>query len=982
MVNHPKNVTGIDCPARCKWLEDWMLMSKVITLILIFAPLLGVSQIKHFGTPQIYNYPKSVYSAATQNWGVSQDKNGFLYFANNNGVLRFDGSNWELTKISETSPIRSVFVDDQDRIFVGLLSDFGMLVKTEQGTMAFQSFRQLLPNDVTYFGDIWKIYQTPMGIVFQSFEYIFIYKDNKIEFKKPVRRFNYSFFANDRLFVQEPGIGLFELTEGELYKVEWADDLKDFEIWSIIETEDSNLVIGTSRHGLYKYENGKLTKWETSVNEMIEQYKLFSATKILDNYIAFGTILNGVFISDFEGNIIQHINRDKGLQNNTILSIFSDKDKDLWLGLDNGIDYIEINSPISFISNSYSLGSGYCCRVFEDKLYLGTNQGVFVKSFGKHADCREDFRLIKNTEGQVWSLDIFNGQLICGHNNGTFIIEGEKATKISDEEGCWKYITLKNNPDLLLGGHYNGLSLLKKGNGGYKFLRKIKGVNLSSQFLFQDEVGDIWMSNASIGVLRLTLNESLDSVVNYKIYGKNDGLPSDKQNILFEYNDDDYISTTNGIYAYNDSTDLFSYDTSLNQLLELKGRLKTLEPDNNGNLWFIAEKESGVLRRNEDLSYTKITSPLEQLQGRYIKGYEFIYPYNDNNIFIGLDDGFAHYTTQMPKSYSEEFQSYITRVEIPNIDSVVFVGAPKRDEKFKFPFRRNAFRFHYTAPFYENLEALRFSFLLENYSENWSGWSADRYKDFTNLREGDYVFKLKAKNIYGIESGISTFRFTVMPPWYRSQVAFYIYFMLFIALISLSVWFAIYRIELSKRKEKNKHEQEIRKKEEQYKRQALVAEKEIIRLRNEKLQSEMIHRDKELANQTMSVIQKNEVLIKLRDEIQRVVSITEDDELKKKLVQLNRRLVREIDNKKQNKIFETYFDEVHEDFFKRLTERFPSLTPREQRLCAYIRMNISTKEIAALQNISTRGIEISRYRLRKKLELDRETNLGTFISGI
>jgi FixJ family two-component response regulator len=107
-----------------------------------------------------------------------------------------------------------------------------------------------------------------------------------------------------------------------------------------------------------------------------------------------------------------------------------------------------------------------------------------------------------------------------------------------------------------------------------------------------------------------------------------------------------------------------------------------------------------------------------------------------------------------------------------------------------------------------------------------------------------------------------------------------------------------------------------------------------------------------------------------------------DSSLKSKISLIINRIDKEFDDKKQNKLFETYFDEVHEDFFKRLTEKFPTLTPREQKLCAYIKMNIATKEIATLQNISTRGVEISRYRLRKKLGIDRDANLGTYISGI
>jgi len=192
----------------------------------------------------------------------------------------------------------------------------------------------------------------------------------------------------------------------------------------------------------------------------------------------------------------------------------------------------------------------------------------------------------------------------------------------------------------------------------------------------------------------------------------------------------------------------------------------------------------------------------------------------------------------------------------------------------------------------------------------------------------------------------------------------------------------LYRLKVAKRKQAQKHREELEKKEERFQHQALVNEKEIIRLRNEKLHGEMIYRDKELANQTMGIIQKNKFLTKLKNELQRIQKATGDGELKTKLATLNRRINREIDNKQQNQLFETYFDEVHEEFFKRLKEEHPELSPREMRLSAYIKMNLSSKEIAALQNISDRGVEISRYRLRKKLDLSRDVNLSTFLSNI
>jgi len=194
--------------------------------------------------------------------------------------------------------------------------------------------------------------------------------------------------------------------------------------------------------------------------------------------------------------------------------------------------------------------------------------------------------------------------------------------------------------------------------------------------------------------------------------------------------------------------------------------------------------------------------------------------------------------------------------------------------------------------------------------------------------------------------------------------------------------FIVQRMEKARKKEQEKHMAELKTRVEEFHHQGLVAEKEIMKLKNEKLENEMVFRNKELANQTMSIIQKNQFLAKIKDELQRLRKKGDEEIQKNKLNTLLKKIDKEIDNKQQNHVFETYFDEVHNEFFTSLKSKYPQISPREMRLCAYIRMDLTSKEIAVLLNITERGVEIGRYRLRKKLELSRDTNLSTFLSNI
>lgn len=960
-----------------------MTIIRALFLMIFVLPSVCNGQIKSVGTPDITNYPKSLYKAGIQNWGIAQDANGFMYFANNDGLLFFDGIHWEILRITQSSAIRSVCIDKNNNIYAGFFNDFGTVVPQKSGELQFQSLRHLIPDEIRDFDDIWRIWETPFGIVFQSFDFLFILNNNKIKVIRPFQKFHFSFFVNNQLLIDEPGIGLFEFNGETFQKVLWADKIKDFEIWAVLPMNESGLLIATAEEGLYQVKNGNIEKWQTPANNLVKQNKLYSASLIAGNHYAFGTILGGVVISDFKGNVKHHINRKQGLQNNTVLSIFSDNDNNLWLGLDNGIDFIDITSPITFLTDDSEMGAGYCCQVFNGNLYIGTNQGLFVKPFLNFIENSGRFELVKNTTGQVWSLTVADNQLICGHNLGAFSIVNNSAVQIAQEDGAWKFITLRNHPDFLIGGFYNGLVLFKKSAEGYRFHKKLNGFTESSRFLCEDHDGKIWISHGSKGVYRVELNANFDSVVNTDFFNANHGLPSDFGNIVFEIDNKITISTINGFYQFLPDSNRFGKAEKLNQIFKTNSRIKAFYNDEKGNYWFIAEKESGVFRKNEDLTYTKITAPFASLQGNLINEFEFIYPYNDENIFIGLDYGVAHYSAKFPKSYAQEYKSYITKIEIPYIDSVLhFNQIYQTKTEYSFPFRKNEFRFHFASPFFQESQKLEFSYLLENYSEKWSDWSLLSFKDFINLNENEYTLKLKARNVYGTETEVTTFRFSVEPPWHRSKLAIVVYLVIFLLIVLMVIKYIRYRIKKSNYEAKLKHERELRKQEEDFQHQALIAEKEIIRLRNEKLQDEMVFRDKELANQTMNIIHKNKFLINLIEELHRLQSTTDDHAVKNKMISLRKRIQKEIDDKQQNIVFDTYFDEVHSDFFNRMKEKYPDLSPKELRLCAYIRMNISTKEISSLLNISYRGVEINRYRLRKKLDIARDTNLTVFLSNI
>jgi DNA-binding CsgD family transcriptional regulator len=889
-----------------------------------------------------------------------------------------------------SSIVRSLFVDKSGEIYVGAYNEFGKMVCLPNGKMIYKSLKKHIPQAYQNFDDIWSVFSYENKVIFQSYDCAFVCaNDSNITILKAPGRFHHAFKANDRVFFNDINAGLFEYDGKKLTPVPGCERLKGLQIWSILPFFGTgDLMISTLNDGMFHYDGKKLTEWGSQINEFLKTNQIFCATLLKDKYYVVGTVQNGVVIIDRNGNIIQQFYKKNGLQNNTILSIFTDRSDNLWLGLDNGIDYVNINSPITFLQNPDGIGAGYVAAAKDGKLYLGTNQGLFVTNWEGTGQVN-NFKLIPGTLGQVWSLEVLDGELICGHNNGTFLIDKDKATCIDRTPGGWKYMQLKRHPGFLIGGTYNGLTLFKKENNHWRFVKHIKGFSESFRVFEEDDNGDIWMSHGFKGIFKVNLNAELDSVISARFYSTKEGLPTNYNLNVYKIKNKIVFTSRVGVYEYNAQNDSFEKSVFFNRLLQPVTDISYLKEDRKGNIWYIAwfnsVNRAGVFKLKEDLRYQHVSSPFAILAGKFISGFESVYEYADEHYFIGTEDGFAHYNPVIETIHNPEFSTYITKAIALHLDSTFYYGnnyAERNKEKrkiFSFPYKRNAFRFSYTSPIFDNPGNIEYSYKLAGFTEGWSEWSNSFTNEYTNLPEGDFVFMVKARNQLGIESLTDQIEFSVLPPWYKSVFAYMVYLLLSIMTVIVTMWLIYQRIEISKRKDRLKHLQAYRQKEQEYVRNALIDEKKIINLKNEKLKAEMIHRDKELANQTLDLIRKNKFLLNIKEELLKLMRPNNDWALNEKISNLIVKIDKDLDHNKQWEVFESAFDEVHEDFLNRIKIAYPNLTPKELRLCAYLRLNISSKEIAPLMNISVRGVEICRYRVRKKLDIGRDINMTSFI---
>lgn len=936
------------------------------------------SQVKNIGLPEIRNYRKTDYKGGTQNWNIDQDKNGNLYFANNNGLFQFDGSSWHKYSLPNLSVIRDVKVGNSGKIFVGGYNEFGYFKPNSKGKLIYNSLSKFLDKKKDVFEIAWKIHIYGNEIIFQSFENAYSYKDNKIKVIKPASRFQFSFQVENKIYFQDVSKGLLEYRDGKLHPLAGTSVLNNTEVWGMFQMPEKKLMIATLDKGLFIHENNRIIPWKNEANDFVKKNSCLGGVSIKNKYIVLNSVLNGIIICDKSGRIIQHVNQKKGLQNNTVLTSFVDDKNNLWLGLDNGITFINENSPFSYFGISFGLSTVYSTAIHKNHLYVATNQGVFYHTW--NIPFQEDnFKLVEGTTGQAWNIQIIDNQLMCSHNRGVLLIKDGKLVKTLDQKGHWSLKKIPSKPNYMIGSNYYGFSLFEKKSGEWQYIQQIQGFAKSAGN-FEIDNNNIWIKKDDL-IYQIILGDDLKRFKSVKTYKNLSDIDKGITSIQTIRNNI-YFQTNNHFYKYSQTNDLFYKDTIVNELFKKIPKTNTIYEDNIGNIWYVIKESLCHLKKNDTGDYTNIVAPFSNLTQNLVYNNLSINTIDSENIFIGLTDGLVHYDPNYSSSnYITKPKAFIRSFSFAG-DTIQFGNGNTKMGKFKIPYKSNYEKFTFSSPTYENIENIKFSYQLKGFEDKWSRWTSSSTKEYTNLREGDYTMKVKAKNSYGIQSEVASVAFTVLPPWYRHILA-YVFYIIVAAII---IHYIRKRIQAKIRRNKYYETIEQRRiyleKESKIRQEQFDLEKEIERLQNEKLKTQILVKDKELVTNSLQVVKKNKILNGIIQKLKDIDTDSFDESAKFQFNKLNKSIIKEVNTDHSWKDLEKHIKNVHFDFLKKLKEKHPTISPRELDLSTYLLMNMSTKEIAEIMNISSGGVELARYRLRKKLGLNKKENLTGFLMSI
>lgn len=908
--------------------------------------------------------------------------NNYVFVASDEGLVQYDGGFPLLFPIHNERPLRSVTIDNESqRIYVGGISEFGYFESSPFQALDYVCLSDSV-GDNRHIGNIWGIYPDKDNLIVQA--------DNAI-LKYDLRNHSHELISSpDKLDVSSmiDGVlwlgsdqGLKLLLSSNIVDAPQGYKLKGKRIRQILPYQDGLLIVTTD--GLWKYSNQTLHSLP-QYDEVFDRLKVAFSADLQGDLLALGSVSHGLAILNMKNGDFQIYDEKSGLPVNTVISIKFDEDGNLYAGLQFGLAKIELNSPVENISNTeYPIGSGYVLLRRGNALYMGTNRGLFRLDINeKTGQLEEEAWRVADLRGQVWGLSNIDGNLLCSMDQGLFLIsESDDAHRIGDISGVWDVRRMNSMGDKAYVGTYNGFYILNKNsNGKWNKITPITGYN-TSVFNFALEKADIvWNDCSEDGVERLKIDTAqfiVKQIQNFKEAA--DGTPLTSEVYICRVDNNIYFATKNGIYVFDPKKEEIVKEKDISKLLGDVKNVKRLKKAN-GALIALTDKELIQADPAGILDIKRI--PLSPQISRPIHEGDLFFPLGNN--YLGFPTKKGYLLFDFSQRSDSLWQSplperLVKSVMVSNMgDSVIFKSNFKGVKyEPELTYKENSVKIEYG-----NLSDLENGVLFSTRlnKEPWSVPLPTIMKELSDLQPGKYTFEVKAITPGGKESEDSiTFR--IKPPWWRTNWMFIIYATLFILLTLMGIRFEQIRVAKKHQRLLKEKNRELEVQQQHYLQETEEKDRQIEQLEREKLDKELKHKAQEVANVMMSLSHKNETLQTVKRELQNISSMVPQNQsdVRKAISQLQDKVVVDIKSDDILKRVEEEFDLVHDNFMKKLRANYPDLNNNEILLCAYLKMNLTTKEIAPLLNISARGVETMRYRLRKKLGMEREDSLTSFI---
>lgn len=796
------------------------------------------------GLLPIYNYTEKDYEAVPQNWSVKQAQNGVVYIGNNIGLLEFKGANsknekWRLHPVSNGSEIRSIDINEKGHIFVGARGELGYFAPdtNSRGELIYYSLTEKIDSNFKEnIFDIWHTNCSDEGVYFADNNNIFFYNYDTIIIK-PIKGVKKLFNFKNKTYFSADEYGIAEIENGEVKTLENAkefisenDDGKEYCKLRGFATVDENaflMISDNSNSPLVKLQikNGSISysNFNTNINAYLVDNQINNIIRA-GKYFILSMSVDGIIVLDENGNLIRVINQKSGLQDNKVRSAYFDDQNYLWVALNDGISRIKLYSSytkfpqkisgfdkkiekiVRFNGYIYASGSNGLFKLDQNISNLNnvqnSNTDLNKYAFSKFTQIEDEEYLPKGAS--VWGLKVFksDGKEVLLASTNNYVLEIDKNDNIKKilNAGPWCFHIDKNdNSRVFMGLYQRGVGSIYWDGSKWIIEGRIGNLNKDILNIDQDDNGNLWLGR-KIGTCKLDYPEFVNHKVknpNYTCFNEKQGLPKNDAVYNRFFNGKMIFGTGDGMYTYIAESDTFVHVQEMGEWFGKSHLVFRMAIDDFEKIWSVVFSKD---KKYTYLARTSLNSEGEYITNRLLvdesKIILAVYPEEDGTIWLGGTNGIFKLNESKVQDGDLPFRTYLNLV-ISNEDTlfrgifydqnsyIINEQTPNLTPTVKY--ENNNFEFHISSIGYNNEVPLKYSFFLEGNDEKWTNWDFNNFRRYTNLHEGDYTLKVKAKDIFGNVSDVTTYSFTVKPPWYRTILAYILYVLFFAAF----VWAAI-----------------------------------------------------------------------------------------------------------------------------------------------------------------------------------------------
>lgn len=762
-------------------------MTLLFTLALCFnaaaqKPGSPLAKIWQQSLPFITNYATDEYKAAFQNWALVQGNNGIMYAANNSGVLEYDGVTWQLIPTTEGNPVRSLAKDAGGRIYVGGSGEVGYLAENNQNKMIFHSLKNKLSRADWNFGNVWFTFADKGSVYFVCDLHILEFTGGKFKvWKSDIGTLGFAWLVNGSLYVSVSEKGLYRKEKDALKLAEGGEAFKGMGLTTLLPFEGKKLLATGLSKEFYIYDGATLAPLMKDGQRVRIRDAVYHSVQLSNGDYALATTGSGFYLMQRDGTIRNNICRKEGLSSDAVYAVFEDAERDLWLATDNGISRLEISSPLRVLNENHGLDENPMdIEVFNDKLFTTNSKGLFeLNSLSSQGISKPYFQKIAGIDNLTMHCQTFGNELIVSNYDGVFVFNANGSRSQIAKENVVRVEEARSAQvptHLLVGLEGNGLTELLLKDGKWVQGGRRDDMKFYSESFARAADGTVFINSRRNGIYEIAWQtqgavHSLADPFKLIHHGPENGLSSNKIRWLERVGNTVYASTDEAMHRFNPVRRAFEVDSVLTaSVAQYKGGwINEIVAGRDGTMWFT------LYHNYQSQIFEYAQSKLQRLpvSGRLSDALiSKVHDNGDGFMVFGSNKWLVLFDKNLETAVAKPFRTLIRRISIDQDSSVHFRGT---SPEMAYGHR---LRFQFALPSYDLSIKNQFQYFLEGFHDHWSAWSGESFVDFTNLPEGNYVFRVRGKDVYGSAGEDAVLAFTVLPPWYRTWWAFAIYAML------------------------------------------------------------------------------------------------------------------------------------------------------------------------------------------------------------